>query len=155
MAKQTMIAPALFILILVVFALYFFGLPRSAEDRRAKVAIRGREFHVDIADTPALQMQGLSGRPSLGENEGMLFVFPENATRTFWMKDMNFPIDIIWIKDERIIGVAEHATPEPEASLFTLTRYESPGHADKVLEVSAGMFEEYGFAPGDAVEIRR
>lgn len=71
------------------------------------VLIGGKKIRVDIADTVVTRTQGLSGRTSLAETDGMLFVF-ENADRYgFWMKDMNFAIDIIWIDPEKNIVYIE------------------------------------------------
>ena len=50
-----------------------------------------------VADTPEARQQGLSGRAGLGESEGMLFVFPKDGEYAFWMKDMRFSIDILWL----------------------------------------------------------
>src|SRR3989344_4633932 len=62
---------------------------------------------VELAQTPAAQQQGLSGRKSLGANQGMLFIFPQDEARQFWMKEMNFPLDIIWLnKEGKIMGLA-------------------------------------------------
>jgi uncharacterized membrane protein (UPF0127 family) len=119
------------------------------------VIISGKKLLVDIADTPALQTKGLSGRQSLDENQGMLFVFPSEAKQFFWMKDMLFPIDIIWInKDEEIVYIDENAPiPEPNTADYKLPLYSSPKAVKYVLEVNAGYSEKYSIKVGDRVEI--
>ncbi len=104
-------------------------------------------MYVDIADTSALREQGLSGRSELKENEGMLFVFPEDGVYTFWMKDMSFSIDMIWIsKSGTVVHVENAATPRSYPETFgpdVPARY--------VLEVSAGFSEAHGVSVGDVV----
>ncbi|MFA6301151.1 MAG: DUF192 domain-containing protein [Candidatus Paceibacterota bacterium] len=112
------------------------------------VKIAGREVNVDLALTVDEQRRGLSGRKNLEEDEGMLFIFGSEGIYSFWMKDMNFPIDIIWInKDLKIIYVKEKALPESYPESF------SPGEkALYVLEVPAGFSEKNNVETGDSVE---
>src|SRR3989338_662243 len=65
---------------------------------------RGVNLIVELAVTPAQRERGLSGRDRLEPRSGMLFVFEDDGVRGFWMKGMTFPIDIIWIDDERVVG---------------------------------------------------
>ena len=74
----------------------------------------GKRIHinVEVADTPALRSQGLSGRGSIGDYQGMLFVFDEKGSYSFWMKDMNFPIDLIYIDEAYyIVDIIENKQP--------------------------------------------
>jgi len=109
------------------------------------ITIGGIEVAVDIADTPQERMQGLSGRESLGESEGMLFVLDEPAVPAFWMKDMNFAIDIIWINSQRrVIGVERDISPQTFPDTFR------PSEAIKyVLEVPAGFSQRHTIDIGD------
>ena len=145
----------LLIAVLVLAGWYFFGIRRpTGEYARTTVILGGQEFAVDIADTSAKQTQGLSGRVSLGENEGMLFLFATSSLRTFWMKDMNFPIDLFWMRDDRVIGIEENMQPEPGKAIFGLRIYASPGLSNRVLEVPAGTVARLGVKAGDAVVIK-
>jgi uncharacterized membrane protein (UPF0127 family) len=114
--------------------------------------VRGKNFKVDVADTMMKQARGLSGRESLGEDEGMFFIFHATGTHGFWMKDMKIPIDIIWILNDHVVGVEENVQPESEKSMFSLTRYYPPEPVNRVLEVPAGTVQKYGFKAVDAVE---
>lgn len=102
------------------------------------------EIAIAIADTPALRAQGLSGTSMLGSDEGMLFVFENDGQHAFWMKDMQYAIDIIWIDAGRSVVHVEHAvTPESFPRSFmpdTPARY--------VLEVPAGFATEHGIGVG-------
>lgn len=118
---------------------------------QSMVFLGGQEVIVVVADTPALREQGLSGRKRLDTNEGLLFVFPESQQYGFWMKDMRFPIDIIWFdRDRKIVDVWEHATPESYPKIFTPS-----ASAQFVLEVPAGFFVEHYLKVGDTLEILR
>lgn len=115
-------------------------------DERVRVA-------VDVVDTPFLRARGLSGRPGLGPEEGMLFLFDTVRIQSFWMKDMRFPIDILWIRDGRIVGISPNV-PVPRRP-SELPQYPSPVPCDVVLEVRAGAAHRWGLLLGDAVRVER
>lgn len=93
---------------------------------------------IEVADTPAEQEQGLSGRMSL--DGGMLFVFQSPDRYGFWMKDMAFPIDIVWMDAERRV-IAVDANVSPDSYPKT---YYPPSDAMYVLELNAGQAEVLG-----------
>lgn len=112
------------------------------------------QFTVEIASTMLEQSRGLSFRPSLGASDGMLFIFPTGSTQTFWMKDMNFALDMIWISGNTVAGFAQNApAPAPGTQLWELPIYTSPVNTDKVLEVDAGTVAKYHIKVGDTVTI--
>lgn len=112
-----------------------------------QVMVSGSAFNVIFADTPETRIKGLSGVSSLRNSEGMLFVFPESGLHGFWMKDMLFSIDILWIgADKRVVHIEEGVSPDSYPSVFTpLTP------ALYVLEVPAGIAEEKNINIGDLV----
>jgi uncharacterized membrane protein (UPF0127 family) len=111
-------------------------------------------FNVEIASTALEQTRGLSFRPSLGANDGMLFIFATGSVQSFWMKDMNFPLDMIWISGNTVVGFAQNVpVPTPGTALWNLPVYASPGNTDKVLEVNVGTVAKYNIKVGDAVTI--
>ena len=113
------------------------------------VVIGGREILVTIADTPELRGKGLSYHKPLVENEGMLFVFPKSDYYRFWMKDMLFPIDIIWLDENmRIVDVWENAAPESYPKLST-----PRASSQFVLEVPAGFYLKHNLKIGDKLKI--
>lgn len=93
------------------------------------------ELRVEVADTPRERSKGLSGQKSLKNGEGMLFVFDEPLLAGFWMKDMSFAIDIIWIDASgRVIGIDKEISPDSYPETV------SPAEPVKyVLEVPAGF----------------
>jgi hypothetical protein len=117
---------------------------------RARVTIGVHVIDAEVADTPARQQRGLSGRPSLPPGQGMLFVYAEPDRRGFWMPDMHFPIDIVWIRAGRIVHVESDV---PHVVSGPLPVYRPRETADRVLEVAAGTAERLGWRVGDAVRI--
>lgn len=140
---------------ILIFAalIYFYGLSHKVSDG-AGVVIKDHKFDVDVADTPALRQKGLSGRESLGKDEGLLFIFSRPSVQRFWMKDMLISIDIIWIQGGEVVGIIENVHPEPGVSVMNLTIYSSPVPVDRVFEIPAGVAGEIGITVGDAVSIR-
>lgn len=141
-----------FVVAVAAAGFYFFGSAPPAA-KKAAVRIGNREFAAEVADTPLRRAKGLSGRAMLPENEGMLFVFEREGSHGFWMKDMRFPIDIVWIRGDRIVGFAEGVAPQPERSVFNLDIHYPPEPVDKVLEVAAGAVGRCGFRVGDLVTV--
>lgn len=116
-----------------------------------KVMIRGHVIKVEVANTPESRMKGLSGRDKLGANNGMLFVMADKRYHTFWMSDMKFPIDIIWISDNKVVDLTKNApvpTDPKNIPIFTPNT-----EVDKVLEVNAGYIDANNIAIGDEVGI--
>lgn len=157
----------LIITILILFGLgaWFFGFRGQADFGRGEVQINGKVFKVEVADTIRSRAQGLSGREGMDEDYGMIFIFDSPAMQGFWMKDMNFPLDMIWIKGDspsqifpgktwegKIVGFKENVQPEPEKTVFGLTVYNSPEPVDKVLELNAGTVQKKGIKVGDMVK---
>lgn len=120
---------------------------------RATVEIGNAVFKVEVASTDAQKALGLSGRSSLLESQGMLFTFDEPGAYGFWMKDMKFPIDIIWIKGGAIAGFAENAEPQAVTSTWNLKIYYPPQPIGKVLEVNAGDVARDNISVGEPVLI--
>lgn len=117
---------------------------------RARVTIGIHVIDAEIADTPARKQRGLSGRASLPNGQGMLFAYEEPGLHGFWMPDMHFDIDILWMRAGRIVHIESdvpHAASEP------LPVYRPREPADLVLELPAGTARRLGFGVGDAVQI--
>lgn len=110
-------------------------------------------YQVDLALTGEEKTQGLSRRPSLADNRGMLFVYDEDAPRAFWMPYMNFPLDMVWIRaDCTVAGVtADVPHPDPATPLSDLPHYPSSEPARFVLEINAGQAATYNIIPDSPV----
>ena len=129
------------------------SVPPSAPES-AMVSIGEATYTVDLAISPEERQQGLSGREHMPQDVGMLFVFQEERQLSFWMKEMHFPLDIIWIDAQcRLLEVAANVpTPPPNADNDEIPRVQSPSPARYVLEVNAGEAALNGLQPGDRVE---
>ncbi|KKR48678.1 MAG: hypothetical protein UT86_C0003G0007 [Candidatus Magasanikbacteria bacterium GW2011_GWC2_40_17] len=134
----------IFVLSLGYFKIREYYLPT------AQIKIGGQILMVDLAQNPAAWQKGLSGRKSLAENQGMLFVFPLASRRAFWMKDMNFSIDIIWINEGKIVDIAPNLKP---SMLDPLPVYSPRLPANLVLEVAAGFSQKNELKIGDSLEL--
>lgn len=138
-----------FILIVALYAWYGSAMITESTTKTERIRIGERELVVFVADTLALQAKGLGGRESLARDYGMLFSYGEKAILNFWMKDMQFPIDVLWVADGSVVGVSEHI--QIADSNGSVTRFNSPVHADAVIEVQAGWIERNNITIGDAV----
>ena len=118
---------------------------------KGEVTIGTTKVSVEIADDEAERKKGLGGRESIGQDEGMLFVFPQKTSNlVFWMKEMSFPIDIIWIDENKIVKIDKNVQPEPGVSDNNLKRYYPETEVNFVLEVSAGFSKNRGARVGDS-----
>lgn len=119
------------------------------EDReRSTTVLRvgGHEVRAEVADSDEERRRGLMGRDSLPEDHGMLFVYPEQRTLSFWMRNTRIPLDIAFIDRSGVIVDVQTMQPETEE----LHRSRQP--ALYALEMEAGWFEEHGVDVGDRVE---
>jgi|SRR3989338_4612398 len=140
---------------LVLLALFFSW--EAWEDSRDRALFQGAltplqigtsTIMVEVVDTKEKRDKGLSGRERLPKGEGMLFVFEEPNFYTFWMPDMRFAIDIIWISSEkRVVDITPGVPPDSYPQLFSP---EEP--AQYVLEVPAGVVMKEGWGVGDSVQ---
>jgi uncharacterized membrane protein (UPF0127 family) len=113
-----------------------------------KISVNNVVFNVEIADNTYLMDKGLSGHAPLKDNEGMLFIFKNPGKYGFWMKDMNFPIDIIWFdENHRIVHIEKALSPSTYPKAFTPAE-----DSLYVLEVSSGISDKRGFKIGDTFE---
>jgi len=146
--------PGVVILLVLIVAVYFYFFRSSTVDEYPTGSnfdeINGQRVFVGLADTPAQRAQGLSGRDSLAENTGLLFVFDRPGRHGFWMKDMKFSLDIIWIMDDTIVDIWPNA---PSPTKGNILRYAPKSQANYVLEVNSGFAEKYNIKVGDSVSI--
>lgn len=111
------------------------------------IEIGGETVQVELVLTPAERAKGLSGRKSLAVDNGMLFVFETPGIYSFWMADMFFPIDIIWIDEQKkIVHIENNVLPESFPTTYT-----SSEPAKYVLEVPAGFSDKAGLLVGNPV----
>ena len=113
---------------------------------------KGEEIPVEVADTLKKRNLGLGKRASLKKNWGMLFVFEKRKQHRFWMKDMQFPLDIIWLDNHKIVHITHNAQPpnfDDEPVVMT-----SPIPVNFVLEIAAGRAEKLKLKKGQRMKFK-
>lgn len=135
------------------------------------LTIKDQTFTIEVADKDKTRMQGLSGRADLAPDHGMLFVFAQPAKLVFWMPDMHFSIDIIWIDaDQHVLGFVPNAEPcigkdpcnlntstvdpnrcDPGLAGIQCALRPSPDATKFVLELPAGSAQTLGLQAGTPV----
>ncbi len=142
-----------------VFFVFLFTVPIYQEFKdnsfiydyiEQKTAVFGQSvIKIHIADTNEERIQGLSGKNSLEKNRGLFFVFEKEDYHGIWMKNMNFPIDIIWFNQQyQVVHIEKNIKPETYPNVF------KPKHESLyVLEMPAGFADENAIKKGDEINI--
>jgi uncharacterized membrane protein (UPF0127 family) len=133
---------------------YFAMFARSCNPPlpRQTITVGSTTIDVEMATTMAEQACGLSGRTGLGDGQGMLFPFGSGSTQNFWMKDMKFALDMVWISQGKVAGFTENIPPPASGTqLWQLKIYSSPPNVDTVLEVPSGTVARDNIQVGDSV----
>ena len=138
----------------LIFLCILVQLPGCTGTRKkmgTTVSIRDHHWSVEIAATEEEQTKGLSGRSNLAEDEGMLFTYPSSRIRSFCMRGCKYPLDIIFINDDKqVINTLEM---QVEDDLVGRKSYTSNRPARYVLEIRGGSVSKTGIIPGDKVII--
>lgn len=120
---------------------------------KKKLTLGNAVITAEIADDNDEKAWGLSWRRSLGENDGMLFVYDQPQNAGMWMYGMLFNLDVIWIKGDEAVKIAEDV-PAPDDPYNTNIPSYSPGQAvDYFLEVNSGFVKKHGIKIGDKMKI--
>ncbi|MBI2268432.1 MAG: DUF192 domain-containing protein [Candidatus Blackburnbacteria bacterium] len=125
---------------------------QTTQGQEKTVKIGDNKIVVSVAKTDEERRVGLSGRDSLIEGSGMLFVLEPNIKPSFWMKGVKFPLDIIWIDDGKVVEVTPDIQPV-DASTMAIPTYAPTKPADYALEIPAGEAKEKNIKAGDKVEL--
>lgn len=116
------------------------------------IELRGQRVTVEIADTPVAQEKGLGGRDALAWHHGMYFEYERPGFYAFWMKGMRFSIDIVWLRQGRIVDIDRNVPFEEGTNGPTMR---PPELVDAVLEVPAGYAAAQGWQIGDRMRLER
>lgn len=150
----------IFGIILAIFAgVVFFQFSARPGNKSVKkiasntVTIKNHTFIVELAQNSKDQQIGLSGRLTLPSDRGMLFLFGSDDYYDFWMKNTKLPLDIIFIKDDKIDTIVKNAQP-PKSTKVDPEIYRSQGKINKVLEINGGLSDKYKLKTGDKVDIK-
>jgi uncharacterized protein len=147
-----------FVLLLIVVGAFYLtqnyiegGKTLSIFKKTPTVTIGNHSFKVTVASSQKEKEIGLSETKSLSQDQGMIFIFEKPDYYSFWMKNMKFPIDIIYINNDKIVTIKNNAQP-PKNNTENLTIYTPTEPADKVLEIQAGFSQKYNFKNGDSLK---
>jgi uncharacterized membrane protein (UPF0127 family) len=147
MKKIILICLSLIIIISILF--YILNLkpqPTSIAN------INNNKINIEKATTLLERTKGLSFRKSFNENQAMLFVYPKEDYLSFWMVDMNFALDIIWLnKNCKVIYIEKNIQPCPSRNQCPAVTPNKP--AQYVLEVVSGFTEKHNISIGDTLEV--
>src|SRR5690348_7654007 len=131
--------------ILTTLSISLFVLAKSPT-----ATIKNHTFILDVAKTAKQQEIGLAKYTSLPMNKAMYFPFDRDGYYSFWMKNMHFAIDIIYIRNSKIITIFS-SVPAPTKNQIFLPIYQPVSPANAVLEINAGLAKKYGFTIGDKI----
>lgn len=135
-----------------IFLLFFASvICSSCVARDPYVVLKGERFTVEIAETQEKQALGLMFRDSMPQDHGMLFLFPNEGIRSFWMKNTRIPLDIFYFdKDLALVSVSENTPP---CRTQRCPGYPSAAPAKYVLELNSGKATDLGVKVGDTLEL--
>lgn len=157
---KTFAIQAILLVIVIGVGFFFFNpnvsvpsLPFLPQRPQLKeLVINDKKLKVEIADTKSKRSKGLGGRENLASDSGMLFIFPEKDKYPFWMKGLKFPLDFIYIREDKIVDFLSNIQP-PSAGQTdeSLSIYLPQEEVDKILEVAAGTIERLNIKVGDKI----
>jgi len=139
--RRKLIAVAIAAAILLFFAFSFF-----ATSSVVSLVLGQKVYYLQTARTEAQREKGLGNRNNMPSNEGMLFIYGNMGKRCFWMKDMSFSLDMIWVDNGKHITHIEHnVTPDtyPDKTFCAF--------AQDVIELPAGVADQYHLALGQTL----
>ncbi|MEI6529002.1 MAG: DUF192 domain-containing protein [Candidatus Falkowbacteria bacterium] len=142
----------LLVLIVFIFIVIYstFRVTNKNINTKYSVRINNIKIAIEVASSPLQQYLGLSNRESLCPNCGMLFIFKDKEEQIFVMRDMKFPLDIVFIDDNKIINIENNLVPEGDKPKML---YKSLTPSNRVLELPGGFCEQNKIKAGDAVNI--
>ena len=123
----------------------------AGDSAPSQAVINGRSFNLEVVSDTASRGLGLGGRGGLADDSGMLFVFPGVGFHRFWMKDVSFPLDLIYIAGDGTIMDIQRMEPEPGVPDADLTIYEPPVEALLAIEINGGLARRHGIEAGMAI----
>ena len=119
------------------------------ENKTERLHIGSFEVQAEVVSSREKMERGLGERDDLCLHCAMLFDFHDLGKRSFWMKGMRFPLDIVWIANGRIVHIEKNISPD------TVEIFSPDVAADMVLEVNQGISDSYGWKIGDMVRFGR
>ncbi|MDB5176652.1 MAG: hypothetical protein JWN75_320 [Candidatus Saccharibacteria bacterium] len=136
------------VVVLVIAASLYFLYVQMTGTEQSTLSLKNQTYQLTIARTEADREQGLSDTESLPADHAMLFVFPTISKPGIWMKDMNYPIDIVWLDtDKKVVYTVVGAQPSSYPKIFQTDK-----DSRYVIELPAGTIEKTGIHRGDKAD---
>lgn len=139
--------------ILLFLLLLIFFLPRQAQGLKGyqttQVKIENKTYRLFVADTEEKRKRGLSNISSIKDGEGMIFVFNKPDYYRFWMKDMKFPLDFLFLRGDQVVDLLANVDPSTYPQTFI-----SKSPADKIIELKAGEIDKLGVNISDTISVQ-
>ncbi len=152
--KKILVAYGVLIVVVLLLAFLKFGGTNLIPSFGSKTAeINKHTYNLLIANDDKSRQVGLSNRKSLDQNTGMIFIFPKKGIYSFWMKNTQIPLDMIYINDEKIVYIVKNAPPQA-GKAGNLPIYTPTNEANFVLEINGGQSDKYKFKTGDKVTLK-
>ena len=147
--------PVIMLLMLIPLLIAFYALKNQSQEKPEGIIaakIGNRTYNLEVSDNDEERAQGLSGRKSMDERSGMLFIFQDKEIRSFWMKEMYFPLDFIWLDDDLIVDLSENIPPPKNGDTSNLEIITPLKPVDKVIELNSGQISKMNLKIGDKIE---
>ncbi len=135
----------------VLFSILLIAICAACSAGGPSVEIGGERFSVEIADTTDKQALGLMFRDEMAADHGMLFIFPNEAPRSFWMKNCRIALDIMYF--DKDLNMVSASLDTPPCRVSQCPSYPSIAAAMYVLELNAGVAERLGVGPGSRMTL--
>jgi uncharacterized membrane protein (UPF0127 family) len=146
---RSIVSALLLVVVLLVGCRHATSLPSVTVTFASPQGVVSEAFITEVAATPETRTKGLMFRDSLGNREGMLFLFPQQQRLSFWMKNTLIPLDMVFVAaDWTVVGVLENVPPLTETPRFI------DGNSQYVLEFKAGTAQRVGIVNGAAVRVK-
>lgn len=140
-------------LAIIIFIAMGLRLSDFLNERTVTIKIAGIGYEFVVPTSEKMRIRGLSYRDSMGPYEGMYFIFDRVGINRMVMREMRFPLDMVWLNGSTITDLAENLAPEPGRPEKELTIYSNKTPGTGVMELPAGFIKKYGLKVGDKVEI--
>jgi uncharacterized membrane protein (UPF0127 family) len=126
----------------------------ACQHQQHRVSLNDQTYVIELADTDNTRALGLMYREQMAVDEGMLFIFPDTDVRAFWMKNTLIPLDILYFDQNRKLVSISKNTPPCKNTTTRCPSYPSAKPAKYVLEINAGLSQQYGYKTGDELIIQ-
>jgi len=150
--KQLLLLIGAVLIIALIFFCVYWDIKFKNENNRQihdheeiKYTLLNNEFIFEVVTTDESRTQGLSGRKEM-LNDGMLFIFEKELRPYFWMKDMNFPLDFLWLRNDCVVELTPNVGIENKKKTFRPQQL-----VTSVLETKAGFIDQYNIEIGDCL----